>query len=145
MASTYVWSKELETGNALIDSQHKQLLQAINDLVDACAAGKGRASLAKTLDFLESYTAKHFGDEEKLQMQHKYPGYANHKRLHDGFKSTVAELSRQLKADGPTILLVGKVNASIGGWLIKHIKAEDTKVGAHIASLPKQQAAVTRP
>ncbi|MDR1193872.1 MAG: bacteriohemerythrin [Peptococcaceae bacterium] len=128
----YAWSKDLETGNALIDTQHKQLVQAINDLLDACASGKGRAAIEKTLDFLTNYTVKHFGDEEKLQLAHKYPDYANHKKLHDAFKVTVGDLSRQLKAEGPTIILVGKVNSSIGGWLINHIKREDTKVAAHI-------------
>ncbi|MDR1117171.1 MAG: bacteriohemerythrin [Oscillospiraceae bacterium] len=128
----YTWSDDLVTGNALIDSQHKQLIQAVNSLLDACAAGKGRAELNKVMDFLCEYTAKHFADEEKLQIQHKYPDYANHKRLHDGFKRDVSALMAQLKADGPTVVLVGKVNFSVGGWLIKHIKVEDKKVAAHI-------------
>ena len=33
----YVWSKDLETGNAMIDSQHKELIEAINALLAACA------------------------------------------------------------------------------------------------------------
>ena len=44
----YVWSKDLETGNAMIDSQHKELIEAINALLAACATGKGRAEVAKT-------------------------------------------------------------------------------------------------
>ena len=44
----YVWSKDLETGNAMIDSQHKELIEAINALLAACATGKGRAEIAKT-------------------------------------------------------------------------------------------------
>jgi methyl-accepting chemotaxis protein len=128
----FVWSKELETGNELIDSQHKQLIEALGNLTDACSGGKGRAVLTETMDFLERYTAKHFGDEEALQKQHDYPDYPGHKRLHDGFKRVVADIGRQLKAEGPTIVLVGKVNTDIGGWLINHIKREDTKVAAHL-------------
>jgi hemerythrin len=130
--AAYTWSKDLETGNQLIDTQHKQLIQAINDLLDACSGGKGRQALDGTLDFLAKYTAKHFGDEENLQLKSGYPDYNNHKKLHDGFKVTVADLGRQLKAEGPTIALVGKVNSSIGGWLVNHIKREDTKVAAHL-------------
>lgn len=39
----YEVTKELETGNALIDSEHRQLFQMVNNLQDACAQGKGRA------------------------------------------------------------------------------------------------------
>ena len=52
----YVWSKDLETGNAMIDSQHKELIEAINALLAACATGKGRAEVAKTTKFLYDYT-----------------------------------------------------------------------------------------
>ncbi|MDR1603549.1 MAG: bacteriohemerythrin [Gracilibacteraceae bacterium] len=132
MAVVYEWTKDLETGHALIDTQHRQLIKAINDLLAACAGGKGRAALDGTLDFLARYTEKHFGDEEKLQLQFKYPDYKNHKKLHDGFKAVVADLAKQLRAEGPTVMLVGKVNASIAGWLINHIKREDVKVAVHI-------------
>jgi hemerythrin len=128
----YVWSKELETGNALIDTQHKQLIQALNDLLAACSGGKGRAAVNTTMDFLATYTVKHFGDEEKLQLQYHYPDYANHKKLHDNFKKFVQDLTAQLKADGPTIALVSKVSFGVGDWLINHIKKEDVKVAAHI-------------
>ncbi|MDR1571958.1 MAG: bacteriohemerythrin [Clostridiales Family XIII bacterium] len=128
----YEWSPELETGNQLIDSQHKQLVQTIAELMEACASGKGRGALGETIDFLEGYTAKHFSDEEGLQRQSRYPDYANHKKLHDAFKAVVADLGRQLKAEGPTVALVGKANSNIGGWLVNHIKREDKKVAAHI-------------
>jgi hemerythrin-like metal-binding protein len=126
------WSVDLETGNDLIDSQHKQLIEALANLLDACSGGQGRAMLSDTMDFLESYTAKHFSDEENLQRRYDYPGYSKHKRLHDGFKLVVADIGRQLKAQGPTIALVGKVNSNIVGWLVNHITREDKKVAAHI-------------
>lgn len=130
----YTWSKELETGNASIDVQHKELIEAINKLLEACSKGQGRAEIEKTTKFLSDYTAKHFSDEEKLQLQFKYPDYKNHKQYHEGFKQVVRDISGQLTKEGPTVVLVGKVNASIGGWLLNHIKKEDVKVAAHIKS-----------
>jgi hemerythrin len=128
----YVFDSSLATGNALIDSQHRELIDRINQLIDACATGKGRASLEGFIQNVSDYTAKHFADEEKLQQQSKYPDYINHKRYHDGFKNTVAAVGRELAAQGPTITLVGKVNSDIAGWLIKHIKTEDVKVAKHL-------------
>lgn len=128
----YTWSNDLTTGNAAIDAQHKQLIKAINDLVEACSSGKGRATVSSTLDFLIDYTAKHFHDEEKLQQQYRYPDFTNHRKLHEAFKVSVRELAKQLKTEGPTVILVGKVNSSIGGWFVNHIQREDKKVAGHI-------------
>ncbi len=38
----YELTKDLETGNALIDKEHRELLKAVNDLLDACSKGEGR-------------------------------------------------------------------------------------------------------
>lgn len=128
----YEFTKELETGNALIDSQHRQLIEAINRLLEACGQGKGRAQIKETMDFLQQYTAKHFSDEESLQLKYGYPDYPKHKEYHEWFKKTVAELAAELEQMGPTVVMVGKVNASIAGWLVNHIRREDTRVAAHI-------------
>lgn len=131
---TFVWTADLETGNPTIDGEHKQLIDAINSLLAACSKGQGRAELERTTRFLQDYTAKHFSHEEQLQLASKYPDYQNHKKYHDAFKVTVAEIVTDLQKQGPTLALVGKVNTSIGGWLVSHIKREDAKVAAHIRS-----------
>ena len=128
----YQFTPDLETGNSTIDAQHKQLIQAINNLLNACASGKGRAELEQTTKFLSDYTAKHFADEEKLQQQNHYPDCTNHKKYHEGFKVVVANLVKKLNTEGATVPLVGEVNSAIAGWLITHIKREDTKVAEHI-------------
>ncbi|WP_324825319.1 bacteriohemerythrin [Sinanaerobacter sp. ZZT-01] len=133
----YNWTADLETGNSKIDEQHKQLITAINNLLAACSAGKGRDVLKETTTFLYEYTSKHFADEERLQQASHYPDYVNHKRYHEEFKKVVRDLMSQLEKDGPTLVLVGKVNSSIAGWLISHIKKEDVKVAAHIRSNSK--------
>lgn len=130
----YAWTKDLETGNFTIDQQHRQLINAINELLDACAKGKGRAEIEKTLKFLNDYVARHFSDEEKLQIQSNYPDYINHKRYHETFKRVVQDIITDFNREGATIALVAKANSSIAGWLINHIKKEDVKVAAHLLS-----------
>ena len=49
---TYEFTSELEPGNELIDSEHKELIDAINNLLLACGEGKGRGEIRKTLEFL---------------------------------------------------------------------------------------------
>ncbi|MDO7203590.1 hemerythrin domain-containing protein [Paraclostridium bifermentans] len=57
----YKWTDDLLTGNIQIDTEHKELIKAINDLLEACSKGKGRAELEKTCKLLSSYTRTHFG------------------------------------------------------------------------------------
>lgn len=130
----YSWDKSLETGNLTIDGQHKSLIDAINELLDACSKGKGRTEVSKTLDFLQNYVVRHFADEERLQIQSSYPDYKSHREKHESFKATVKSIADEYEKGGATIQLVAKVNTSIGGWLINHIKSEDKKVAAHILS-----------
>ena len=130
---TYTWNKDLETGNPMIDRQHKQLISCINDLLDACSQGKGRDKILETMQFLQDYTIKPFGDEEALQKRTGYPDYPNHKKYHETFKKTVKDIIAEMKTTGPTVALVAKVNTSIASWFINHIKREDTKVAKHVS------------
>lgn len=135
----FIWNKDLETGNPAQDTQHRQLIQAVNDLLDACASGRPRSALDKALAYMTSYTSKHFSDEEKMMLQFKYPDYQNHKKMHEQCRIVVRDLTDQLRNNGPSIDLVGKVNNSIGNWLITHFKTQDTKVAAHIRAMQENQ------
>lgn len=124
----FIFTPDLVTGDDLIDTEHKELIAAFNSLMDACNHGKGRAELEKTTAFLSEYTKKHFADEERLQIKTNYPDYVNHKKYHDAFIRVVNELMAELRKEGPTITMVGKVNNNFSGWLVNHIKKEDVKV-----------------
>lgn len=127
----YELTQELLTGNALIDTEHKQLFDAINALMDACAQGAGRARIEQTVNFLNSYVNKHFSDEERLQVSSKYPGYQTHKNFHEGYKRQLAEATVALEKEGPTVKALGTVNQVVG-ILISHIRTEDKKLARHV-------------
>jgi hemerythrin len=128
----YTWDKSLETGIEMIDTQHKQLFDAINKLLATCNNGHDPDVLKKDLDFLTNYTIKHFFDEEQIQQKYKYPDYVNHKKYHEGFKVVVRDLSVQFIMKGPSESLVNEITSKIGSWLVTHIKVEDQKLAAHI-------------
>lgn len=128
----YVFTKDLETGIAAIDSQHREIFEKMNSLANACAQGAGRQEIANMLDFLNNYIAKHFGDEEKMHAQYNYPERVKHKNYHENFKLTVNELIKEYRSDGATIALVGKLNSKVGMWLLTHIKREDGAFGAYL-------------
>ena len=130
----FAWTKDLETGNTLIDSEHKQLIAAVNKLLEACTSGKGRQELASAVDFLVDYTKTHFSHEESLQIKTKYPTYTAHKAFHISYLSQMAILASKIKAEGPTIAMLGEVNSKVS-LLLNHIKREDVKLAAYIKSV----------
>ncbi|MDR1899843.1 MAG: hemerythrin family protein [Treponema sp.] len=129
---SYQWDSSLETGYEKIDNQHKQLIAALNSIIDASTSGKGGAEVFKTLDFLTGYTIMHFSDEEKLQVKYDYPDYLIHKRYHDEFKVTVGELTQRLVKEGPTEEMVNIVTTAVGNWLLNHIKGDDFRMAAYV-------------
>lgn len=131
------WKEDLSVGVNLIDSEHKELIKAVNALFDACMQGKGRAKIAETVKFVEDYTVKHFADEEAIQKKYNYPGYPMHQKLHQAFVNDLLTYRKRLEAEGPTVNLVATFNTFVSSWLIKHISIEDKKIGIHIRSLNK--------
>ena len=128
----YDVTPDLVTGNALIDSEHRQLFAAVNALMDACSQGQGRTQIQKTVQFLGDYVIKHFGDEENLQLKYKYPGYSAHKIFHDGYRRQLNDKAQQLLQDGASIRSLGELNQVIG-VLVSHIRTEDKRLARYIA------------
>jgi hemerythrin len=129
---TYTWSRALETGHPVIDSQHRELINAINSLLMACQQGQGADAANATIDFLVSYTKKHFGDEEALQLMSNYPDYQNHLQEHATFVKVVTDLSSEMKQAGPTLSIIDKIIQNVVDWLVNHIQQKDTAVAAHL-------------
>ena len=128
----YQWDSSLETGYEKIDNQHRQLVAAVNSLMEASKNGKGDKAVMETLEFLTAYTIKHFADEEQLQIDYEYPDYFNHKRIHYDFKETVGKLTEQVIRDGPTEKIIDSVSSIIGSWLLNHIRGDDFRMAAFV-------------
>lgn len=120
------WRPEYETGNNIIDEQHKSLFSTINALNSAMLEGQGEALLEKTLDSLKDYTIVHFDTEEKFMLDHKYPDYTEHKQKHEALKAKV--LSFEKKNYDDLSKLTNAVSHFLTDWLIHHIKDEDKKM-----------------
>lgn len=127
----YELTEELLTGNGLIDTEHRQLFGAVNDLLDACSLGEGRARIEKTVRFLNDYVGKHFRDEEELQIRSGYPGYPAHRDFHDGYRRQLADTAQALLREGPTVKALGELNR-MAGVLVAHIRTEDKRLAKHV-------------
>lgn len=127
-----MWNDNLKIGVSLIDSEHKELCDRIDKLLAACTQGHGKEELVGTIEFLESYTIKHFGDEEKLQRASTYPKVAEHKKLHDFFTGKIAELKNDVQNNGVNIATISKTNYFLMDWLLNHIQKVDSELAQYI-------------
>ncbi len=127
----YELTKDLETGNFIIDGEHKELFRAVNALMDACSNGQGRASMEPAIKFLIDYVDKHFSHEEDLQMKAKYPNFPGHKQFHEGYKRRLNEIVGNIPDEGPSMADLSNLNMHIGA-LVSHIRTEDKKLGAFL-------------
>ncbi|MGO5027887.1 bacteriohemerythrin [Candidatus Agathobaculum pullicola] len=127
----YEVTPDLETGHDLIDSEHRMLFDAINDLMDACSSGQGRKKIGETADFLADYVDKHFADEEDLQRKNHYPHYPAHHDFHVNYKEKIRELADAIREDGPSVKRLGEINSQ-ASVLINHIRHEDKRLAAYL-------------
>ncbi len=127
----YEITKELETGNRVIDEEHRTLFDRVNQLMDACSAGKGRASVETTLKFMLDYVDQHFAHEEELQKRNGYPNFTAHHAFHEGYEKKLRDVAAHMSLDAPTISDVATLNQQIG-VLISHIRTEDKNLGAYL-------------
>lgn len=102
----YELTKDLETGNATIDREHRELFAAVNRLMDACSVGKGRSALDPAVKFLIDYVNKHFAHEEEFQKKYAYPGYPAHHTFHENYKRRLNELVSTIPAAGPSLRIL---------------------------------------
>ena len=134
------WRDSLLIGVAKIDEQHKQLVQAIDELMDACLHRKGREVIEKTLNFALKYTKEHFKDEEKLQVKYEYPDLVEHMKLHAQFVEKVHEMQVDFDENGPNVALTTIMNRTLSEWIVDHINLEDRKIGEYIREEDKRRA-----
>ena len=132
MQKTYEWDPSLETGNKIIDAQHKSMIAALNNLISAYDHGKAPLEIQKTIDFLVEYIIKHFSDEEKLQEEHGYPDIIEHINGHIDLMNKVAALTKNLDNEGYSNEFVEHTIRFMTEWITQHIKGDDFKLAAYI-------------
>lgn len=98
------WSEELSVGNALIDTEHKDLIVKVNELLQAIST-KEHAALQLAFERLENYALTHFANEEKIARSINLP-FGQNSTEHKHF---LEALSRIKKA-------VTSMSARNGGW-----------------------------
>ena len=86
---------------------------------------------------MESYTKKHFADEESYMQRIRYPQYEEQRAAHAAFIAQLQKLRSDYAASGGNILVILNANQMVVEWLTKHISTMDKKIGVFAKSAVK--------
>ncbi len=123
----YKLDESTTTGIPIIDSQHTELFDRVNNLLKALMLAKGNEQVGDTVRFLDSYVKVHLSTEEDYMIKYNYPDYPPHKKAHIIFTNNVSKLKREFEERGPTFQLAATVQETVGDWFVNHIKTVDMR------------------
>ncbi len=84
----------IHTGNDLIDTQHRELIELLNMLMLGIEA-KDHPRIQKSLQGLTRYVVEHFTDEEALHQNSGMGGFSEHQMAHH---KIIGDLDRFVQA-----------------------------------------------
>jgi len=138
------WESYFETGIAVVDQQHRGLVDIINEAAPELArpGGPNMQAIGAVLDRLFDYAASHFKTEEDLMALHKLDAryVAHHCAIHAKFVEQVVGMRTLLSSDGA--LEVGpSLLRYLTSWLTIHILDEDRRFARHVALVEAGESA----
>jgi len=99
-----VWQEAYESGNPVIDEEHRQLFDLANVLIDASFVQENAPEVFRAaLDDLLAHVAGHFAHEEALLEQRQYARLIPHKAAHARLLEKAAVLSDAARAGSATL------------------------------------------
>lgn len=119
------WTADLSVGIPEIDSQHRGLIDLINELYEAIVDFRGQTVIAQTLERLVLYADEHFTHEEGCMRDCAFAGYPNHKKVHEVFTQRVMDL--KVKAEEADFIMSVEILEFLRDWLVQHIRGLDQK------------------
>lgn len=123
------WNTSLEIGVEVIDSQHRSLVDLVNQLQAAALEPQSIEKLRAIFGQLERYSRYHFEEEEKLMREIGFEFYTAHVAEHDQMRKELSDLHEVI--DNAEVAL-GEVIPFLVQWLTNHICGSDSLIGESI-------------
>ncbi|MCU7795941.1 MAG: bacteriohemerythrin [Candidatus Thiodiazotropha sp. (ex Semelilucina semeliformis)] len=136
MSKFVEWSDTLSVGIEEIDEQHKVLVDLVNKMHEAIHQRHGSDVVNSILKDLADYTRIHFAVEESLMRILNYPGYDEHKEIHEELLHSVVDLQDKVATGKKSIGF--ELMHFLKTWLTKHIMEEDMQYSGFFISAGAQ-------
>lgn len=128
------WSDILETGLADVDSQHRCLVDTLNELGRLHYQGATDEEFRSVLERLRNYTVDHFQTEAELMQ--RYPVDPERKRAHLRMhQNFVDHLNKADELVGADPVVVDHLLSFVVKWLVHHVTGVDAQLAREIFAL----------
>ena len=125
------WSEQFATGSPLVDTQHRMLIEKINELERLLSGPPpAKAACDDLLNFLGSYVGTHFKFEEQCMERYHCPAHEQNRQAHAAFLATFTKFKTQYLAQGPKPDLLKSLQVAAADWIKAHILSVDIKLKA---------------
>lgn len=130
------WDCSLETGQTLLDAEHRMLVFLFRKLDVAVKTGESQMVMNHVIGETKRFVEFHFASEENLMRETNYPHLLAHQAQHMDLLTELGVLASKVVGhrEFPEDLLF-----FLNHWLADHIANHDQHVALHV------QTAVSRP
>ncbi|WP_207477240.1 bacteriohemerythrin [Arenibaculum pallidiluteum] len=122
------WPGDLLIGHSAVDDDHRHLVEIINKLAEAHAAGRQSGLIGEILSELADYTAAHFEREERFMERVRYPGIDEHRLNHSQLIGSLSRIIYDFEMGRP---VDQPLLDFLRHWLTDHIMRFDKRLAAY--------------
>lgn len=126
------WNPSKELGHAVIDREHRELMELVNQLVDAlfdpsaeddATPSVRKQQIADAVDALDRATAAHFSSEESIMLAIGYPSLSEHRDQHASLLAQFDDFAAHFRS--PNAGSVAQALRFLREWFEYHIEYYD--------------------
>jgi hemerythrin-like metal-binding protein len=123
-AQRFAWKPEYSLGDAVIDAEHRAVVELAELLYDATRHDKGEAVIGPAFILLEKYVREHFVHEEEFFRKIDTPLLAEHRQEHERLARELLDL-KAASALGFVAAAPDRLETWLEQRLIVHLATDD--------------------
>ena len=124
------WQEAFSVNIHGIDAQHRKLLELMANLYDGVKRGYDDTYLGIRVMELSLFAGTHFDTEELLMSEYHFPGYDEHIKEHEIFRTKMTSIEQDLST-GRMPLTLATVS-SLKDWYERHLLNLDKKYSSFL-------------
>ena len=129
-----IWNESHHSvGIALIDNQHREMIERVNQVADGVAKRDHGDALQEMLESIILFAIEHFAFEEQLMVEHGFPGKDKHIEEHFRLVQQLNKLIEEYLYT-PTKNKALLASAFLTDWAEQHILQADKELGEFLCA-----------